>query len=52
LLFVTYSHNDEAVAATLRALDASLALIREAVDSGDMSKYLDVGDVQESFRRF
>lgn len=52
LMFVTFSHDDEAVAATLDALDESLATVQEAVDSSDMKKYLDTGDIQESFRRF
>jgi glutamate-1-semialdehyde 2,1-aminomutase len=52
LLFVTFSHDDVAVAATLEALDGSLAVVREAVDSGNMTKYLQAGDVAESFRRF
>lgn len=52
LMFVTYSHDDEAVAATLQALDESLAVIREAVDGGGVRSYLATGDVQESFRRF
>jgi glutamate-1-semialdehyde aminotransferase len=52
LLFVTYSHDDAAVAATLEALDGSLAVIREAVDGGKVQDYLQAGAVQESFRRF
>lgn len=52
LMFVTYSHDDQAIAATLAALDESLAIVREAVDGGDVSRYLDAGDIQESFRRF
>lgn len=52
LLFITFSHDDEAVAQTLAALDGSLAVVKEAVDSGDIGKYLQTGDVQQSFRRF
>lgn len=52
LLFVTYSHDDEAVAQTLQVVGEALAVIREAVDSGNVSQYLQAGDVQESFRRF
>ncbi len=52
LLFVTYSHDDEAVAQTLQAVDEALAVVREAVDSGEVNKYLQAGEVQESFRRF
>ena len=52
LLFVTFSHDEAAVAATLAALDGSLAVIREAVDGGDVGKHLQTGEVQQSFRRF
>ena len=52
LLFITFSHDDAAVAATLEALDGSLAVIREAVDGGDVQKFLTGGEAVESFRRF
>ena len=52
LLFVTYSHDDEAVAATLAALDETMGLIREAVDRGRVKELLEVVEVAESFRRF
>jgi glutamate-1-semialdehyde 2,1-aminomutase len=52
LLFITFSHDAAAVAKTLGALDESLAVVREATDAGDVAKYLDTGDVQQSFRRF
>ncbi|MGD9497903.1 MAG: aspartate aminotransferase family protein [Armatimonadota bacterium] len=52
LLFVTYSHRDEEVEETLAALDESLAVIAEAVDSGTVTERLRVTQVQESFRSF
>lgn len=52
LLFVTYSHDDAAVAATLHALGESLAVIRSAVDAGNVKEAIGAGTVQESFRRF
>jgi glutamate-1-semialdehyde aminotransferase len=52
LLFVTYSHDDDAVAATLAALDQVMADIREAVDAENLKARLEVVDVVESFRRF
>lgn len=52
LLFVTYSHDDEAVSATLAALDQVLGLVREAVEAGEVRTRLEVADVVESFRRF
>jgi glutamate-1-semialdehyde 2,1-aminomutase len=52
LLFVTYSHDDEAVAATLSALDETMGLIRQAVDQGRVRELLEVVEVAESFRRF
>jgi hypothetical protein len=52
LLFITFSHDDEAVRQTLAALDGALAVVREAVDGGEVEKYLQGGDVQQSFRRF
>jgi glutamate-1-semialdehyde 2,1-aminomutase len=52
LLFVTFSHDDAAVAQTLAALDESLAVVREAVDRGDVARVLATGEVQQSFRRF
>jgi glutamate-1-semialdehyde aminotransferase len=52
LLFITYSHGEAEVEETLHALDASLAVIAEAVDDGTVKKRLRVTDVQESFRSF
>lgn len=52
LMFVTYSHDEEAVAHTLSALDEALAVVEEAVESGDIKKYLRTSEVQQSFRRF
>ena len=52
LLFVTYSHGDEEVEETLAALDESLAVIADAVDSGTVKKLLRVTEVRESFRSF
>lgn len=52
LLFITYSHDDAAVAQTLAALDGALAVVKDAVDSGNISRYLQTADVQQSFRRF
>lgn len=52
LLFVTYAHGDEEVEETLAALDESLAVIADAVDSGTVKQRLRVTEVKESFRRF
>lgn len=52
LLFVTYSHGDEEVEETLAALDESLAVIADAVESGTVKQRLRVTEVKESFRRF
>lgn len=52
LLFVTYSHDEQAVATTLAVLDEALGVVREAVDGGDVGKYLQAGETQQSFRRF
>jgi glutamate-1-semialdehyde aminotransferase len=52
LLFVTYSHDDAAVAQTLQALDETMGLIRAAADAGDVKQRLEVVEVVESFRRF
>ncbi|MGC9317152.1 MAG: aspartate aminotransferase family protein [Armatimonadota bacterium] len=52
LLFVTYSHGDEEVEETLDALDESLAVVADAVDSGTVQELLRVTEVQESFRTF
>jgi len=52
LLFITFSHDDEAVEKTLAALDGSLGVVREATDAGDIEQRLETGDVQQSFRRF
>lgn len=52
LLFVTYSHADEEVEETLAALDESLAVIADAVESGTVKQRLRVTEVKESFRRF
>jgi glutamate-1-semialdehyde 2,1-aminomutase len=52
LLFVTYSHDDEAVAQTLAVADEALAVVREATDRGAVRDYLRTSDVQQSFRRF
>jgi len=52
LLFITYSHRDEEVEETLAALDESLAVIAEAVDSGTVKDRMRVQEVRESFRSF
>ena len=52
LLFVTYSHDDAAVAQTLGALDETLGLIGAAVEAGTVQQALQVTEVVESFRRF
>lgn len=52
LLFITYSHRDEEVEETLAALDESLAVIAEAVDSGTVQERLRVTEVKQSFRSF
>ena len=52
LLFVTYSHDDGAVAQTLAAVDEALEIIRGAVSEGRVRELLRTGKVEESFRRF
>ena len=52
LLFITFSHDEAAVAQTLGALDEALAVVRAAADSGDVAGHLAAGEVQQSFRRF
>lgn len=52
LMFITFSHDDEAVTKTLKALDESLAVISEAADAGKVKESLLVSEVTESFRRF
>jgi glutamate-1-semialdehyde aminotransferase len=52
LLFVTYSHDDPAIAQTLSAVDGALAVVQQAVSQGEVKKFLQTSTVQESFRRF
>lgn len=52
LLFVTYSHDDQAVEHTLAAVDESLGIVQKAVSEGTVKERLRTGTVQESFRRF
>jgi glutamate-1-semialdehyde 2,1-aminomutase len=52
LLFITYSHDDGAIAQTLTAVDEALGIIQKAVSEGTVKEWLRTGTVQESFRRF
>jgi len=52
LLFITYSHDDEAVEQTIAAVADTMPLIAEAVDAGDVDDRLLGGEVEESFRSF
>ncbi|MCD6333811.1 MAG: aminotransferase class III-fold pyridoxal phosphate-dependent enzyme [Candidatus Latescibacteria bacterium] len=52
LLFITYSHDDEAIAQSLTAVDEALGIIRKAVSEGTVKERLRTGTVRESFRRF
>lgn len=52
LMFITYSHDDEAVGETIAAVDAVMPIIAEAVDAGDVDARLHTGEVQQSFRTF
>ena len=52
LLFLTYSHDDAAIAQTLIAVDEALGIIRNAVSDGTVKERLCTGAVQEGFRRF
>jgi glutamate-1-semialdehyde 2,1-aminomutase len=52
LLFVTYSHTDADVEATLAAVDEALAVIGEAVGTNTVRERLRVKEFAEGFRRF
>lgn len=52
LLFVTYSHDDQAITQTLAAVDEALEIIQKVVSEGTVKERLRTGTVQESFRRF
>ncbi len=52
LLFVTYSHGDADVEATLQAVDEALAVIADALAGDKVADLLQVKDVEEGFRRF
>ncbi len=52
LLFVTYMHKSEDVDETLATMDEALAIVAEAVASGDVKQFLHTADIEESFRRF
>ncbi|MCK5734163.1 MAG: hypothetical protein KAI38_08250 [Candidatus Latescibacteria bacterium] len=51
-MFLTYSHDDAAIAQTLIAVDEALGIIRNAVSDGTVKERLCTGAVQEGFRRF
>ena len=51
LLFNTYMHKAGDIDETLSAIDETLAVIATAVESGSVEDSLQVGRVQESFRR-
>jgi len=52
LLFVTFSHQDEDIEHTLSVVDESLALLADAVRSGNLKDRLHTKPIEESFRRF
>jgi glutamate-1-semialdehyde aminotransferase len=52
LLFVTYAHDDHAIAQTLTAVDEALNIVGQAVSEGKVKELLQTRTVQESFRRF
>ncbi len=52
LLFITYSHDDEAVEETNAVVAAVMPIIAEAVAAGDVRNRLHGGEVEESFRSF
>jgi glutamate-1-semialdehyde aminotransferase len=52
LLFITYSHDDEAIEQTIAAVAETMPLIAEAVEAGQVDERLQTGEVEESFRRF
>lgn len=52
LLFITYSHSAADIDETLVAINGALAVIAEAVKGGKVKDMLQVGEVEEGFRRF
>jgi glutamate-1-semialdehyde aminotransferase len=52
LLFVTYSHGDADIEATLAAVDEALGVIADGLKSDRLADLLQVKDIEESFRRF
>ncbi len=52
LLFITYSHDDEAIEQTIAVVAETLPIIAEAVEAGDVDDRLLGGEVEESFRSF
>ncbi|MBM3475931.1 MAG: aminotransferase class III-fold pyridoxal phosphate-dependent enzyme [Armatimonadetes bacterium] len=52
LLFVTYSHGDDDIEQTLEAVDASVALLADAVRTGTLKDRLETQPIEEGFRRF
>lgn len=52
LLFITYSHDDEAIEQTVAAVAETMPLIADAVEAGKVDEKLQTGKVEESFRRF
>ncbi len=52
LLFITFSHDDAAIAETIVAVDGAMQVVAEAVEGGKVADMLETGSVEESFRRF
>jgi len=52
LLFVTYSHGDADIEATLAAVDEALGVIADGLAEDKLADLLQVKDVEEGFRRF
>jgi len=52
LLFITYSHDDEAIEETIAVVAETMPIIAEAVAAGDVDDRLLGGEVEESFRSF
>lgn len=52
LLFITYSHDDEAIEETIAAMEECMPIIADAVENDTVSDLLETGEVEKSFRSF
>ncbi|MFO7945601.1 MAG: aminotransferase class III-fold pyridoxal phosphate-dependent enzyme [Armatimonadota bacterium] len=52
LLFITYSHDDEAIEETISVMDECMPIIADAVENDTVSDFLETGEVEKSFRSF